>query len=214
MIKTFLSAMVLLTAAPAIAETQLSFYGGYQAAPHGSVSGEYPGGGSYDFVAAWEGRSFDPPPYYGLRATFWKNERFGWGVDFNHAKVYADDATLAGSDFSRLEFTDGLNIVTINGYRRWQAEGRAWTPYAGAGVGLAVPHVDVDHASGTTFGYQITGPAVTALAGVQYDFNDRWGVYGEYKATYSWNNADLDGGGDLSVNVLTHSANLGVTYSF
>ncbi len=198
----------------ASAETQLSFYGGYQAAPHSSVTGTYPGGSSYDFVAGWEGRSFDPPPYYGLRATFWKNERFGWGFDFNHAKVYANDDTLAASDFTALEFTDGLNIVTVNGYRRWQDEARNWTPYVGAGVGLAVPHVDVEHAGGTTFGYQVTGPAVTFLGGVQYDFNARWGAYAEYKATYSTNTADLDGGGTLSTDVLTHSANIGITYSF
>lgn len=207
-------ATCIVGASSASAETQLSFYGGYQAAPHSSVSGTYPGGGTYDFVAAWEGRSFDPPPYYGVRATFWKNERFGWGVDFNHAKVYADDDTLASSDFTALEFTDGLNIVTVNGYRRWKDDSRKWTPYVGAGVGLAVPHVDVEHAGGTTFGYQITGPAITLLGGVQYDFNERWGVYGEYKGTYSSNSADLDGGGTLQTDILTHSANIGITYSF
>ncbi|MBC7213382.1 MAG: lipid A oxidase, partial [Pseudomonas sp.] len=30
-------------------------------------------------------------PYYGMRATWWQNERWGWGFEVNHAKAYADE---------------------------------------------------------------------------------------------------------------------------
>lgn len=112
-------ALVLLTATTAQAEMQLSFYTGSQGAPHSGVSGTDPGGvGAFDVNAKWLGKSFEMPPYYGMRATWWRNDRFGYGVEFNHAKIYADDATLAATGFSRLEFTDGLNIVTLNVWRR------------------------------------------------------------------------------------------------
>ncbi len=77
-----------------------------------------------------------------------------------------------------------------------------------------MPHVDVETAGGTTFGYQLTGPAVEAVAGVKYNFNDRWAVFGEYKGTYSVNDADLDNGGTLSTNIVTNAINFGVSFSF
>ncbi|MCG6901859.1 MAG: porin family protein [Rhodobacter sp.] len=210
-----LSVALALLATPVMAETELSFYTGFQAAPHSRVEGTDPGGvGAFDFLSAWEGRPFEAPPYYGFRATYWTSERLGFGIDFNHAKVYADDATLASSGFSRLEFTDGLNIVTANVWYRWQNPARRWTPYVGAGLGVAIPHVDIESAGGKTFEYQLTGPAVQVVAGVKYDINDRWGLFGEYKGTYTMNEADLASGGTLSTNIVTNALNIGVSFSF
>ncbi len=204
-----------LVAAPAAAEVELSFYTGIQEAPHSRVEGTDPGGvGPFSFLATWEGRSFEAPPYYGFRATYWRENGFGYGLDFNHAKVYADDATLLANGFSRLEFTDGLNILTVNAWYRWQNPKSNWTPYVGGGVGIAFPHVDVETAGGTTFGYQLTGPAVQVVAGIKYNFNERWGVFGEYKGTYSMNEADLDNGGTLSSDIVTNALNIGVSFSF
>lgn len=201
-------------AVPANAETELSFYTGIQEAPHSRVEGTDPGGaGAFNFLTSWEGKSFQAPPYWGVRATWWQNARWGYGIDFNHAKVIADPATRAANGFSRLEFTDGLNILTANVWRRWQNDTN-WTPYVGGGIGFAFPHVDVESAGGTTFEYQITGPAVAVVAGVKYDFNDRWGVFGEYKGTYSMNEADLASGGTLSTDIVTNAFNIGVAFSF
>ncbi|MEL7114547.1 MAG: outer membrane beta-barrel protein [Pseudomonadota bacterium] len=206
-----------LAASSAFAESELSFYTGYQIAPHSRVEGNDPGGvGAFSFLATWEGRPLEAPPYYGFRYTYWTNETLGFGVEFNHAKVYADDATLASSGFSRLEFTDGLNIITANVFRRWPgalANGNL-TPYVGAGVGFAMPHVDVESSGGKTFEYQVTGPAAMIAAGVKYDFNERWGVFGEYKGTYSMNEASLSNGGTLSSDIVTNALNIGVSFSF
>lgn len=197
-----------LFAAPVRAEVELGFYGGLQEAPHSSIHHSILGD---DFVR-WEGRSFQMPPQYGLRATWWRSETWGYGVDFNHVKAYADDPASYGYD--RLEFTNGLNIVTLNVWRRWPNAGRL-TPYAGAGLGVAVPHVDIKPAAQAhTFGYQLTGPAAQIVLGASYEMNARWSVFGEYKGTYSQNKADLDSGGTLSTDIITNALNLGVSLRF
>ncbi|NSX54134.1 outer membrane protein [Parasulfitobacter algicola] len=208
-----LAALMFLAASPALAELEISVYTGVQTAPHSSVEGNN-NGVPFDFGVEWEGRSGDAPPYYGLRLTWWQNEKWGYGVEMNHAKVYADDDTLRDSGFTDLEFTDGLNLVTINGFRRWQQDDSRWTPYVGAGVGLAIPHVDIQVGSNDTFGYQITGPAVVAMAGVNYEITDTWSVFGEYKGSFSSNTVDLDGGGDLQTDIVTNALNLGLSFNF
>ncbi len=207
--------VLLASAAPALAaDFELSFYLGVQEAPHSRVEGTDPGGvGDFSFLSKWDGRSFAPPPYYGLRATWWRSDRLGFAIDYNHAKVYASDATKAANGFSTLEFTDGLNIITADVLYRWKGEGR-WTPYVGAGLGISVPHVEVTTSGGRTFKYEYGGPAVALLAGVSYTMNDRWSLFGEYKGTYSQNDVDLDNGGNLKTNVVTNALNLGISYNF
>jgi len=199
----------------AAAEFELSFYGGWQSAPHSDVSIR---GDSViadgDFTAGWEGRSFSAPPYYGLRATWWQNERFGFGVELNHAKVYADATTLAVSGLDRFEFSDGLNILTVNAFRRWEDSIAGFTPYVGGGIGVSVPHVEVFEGGSRTFEYQLTGPAVAWMAGASYPITDSFSVFGEYKGTYSINSATLDGGGTLETDIITNAINLGVSFNF
>lgn len=206
-----LVAMLMALTLPVSAEIELSVYSGVQDAPHGKIRQS----GLAPQSVSWQGRSFEMPPYYGLRLTWWRSETLGFGLDINHAKVYARNPTALG--FDRLEFTDGLNIVTVNAWRRWpgaMAKGRM-TPYVGAGIGLAVPHVDIQPTgSAHTFGYQITGPAAQAVAGVSWQLSDTWALFTEVKATYSRNTAKLDSGGTISTNVVTNALNLGLSYRF
>jgi len=89
------------------------------------------------------------------------------------------------------------------------------TPYVGAGVGVAVPHVEVQPVGQVqTFGYQLTGPAVQLVAGASLPLSDRWSAFGEWKGTWSHHKADLDSGGTLTTNIITNALNLGVTYHF
>lgn len=207
--------LIFLMVTPAAAEMEVSVYTGFQSAPHSRVKGDDPTGiGPFNFLAAWKGESFDMPPYYGLRATWWRTERFGFGVEFNHAKVYADDATLASSGFNILEFSDGLNILTANAFYRWPSPERRWTPYVGAGLGVSIPHVESQTTGARTFEYQLTGPAVQLVAGVSYELNGKWAIFGEYKGTYSQNEADLDGGGTLKTDIVTNALNFGLSYRF
>ncbi len=200
-------------ATTAAAEVELSVYLGTQSAPHSRIEGEN-ANGPFDELIEWEGRSAEAPPYYGLRATWWRSETLGFGVELNHTKVYGDEDDVAAAGFESLELTDGLNIVTANVFRRWpQAWGSA-TPYIGGGIGVAVPHVDAEDGVNDTFEYQLTGPAAMLAAGVSYPLNDAFSVFGEYKVAYSSNEADLDGGGTLDTDIVSNALNLGVSYRF
>ncbi|WP_293446777.1 outer membrane beta-barrel protein [Planktotalea sp.] len=198
------------------AELELSFYGGTQSSPHSRVSGTYPGTGTnYNALIGWEGKSLAPPPYYGARATWWKRPDLGFGIELTHAKVYAPVAERNAIGFNRLEFTDGHNILTFNVTKRWNDRFGPLTPYAGVGVGFAMPHVDVTSANGhRAFGYQITGPAARLTAGMKYDLTDRWALFGEYQFTYSSNKAKLPAGGTLNTGIITNAINFGISYSF
>ncbi len=205
---------LLLAPASAFAEVELSFYGGVQSAPASDISIRNDDViADDDFNQDWEGRSAEAPIYYGVRATRWQSPSFGYGLDFAHNKVYPKDDNLpAGYDV--LEFTDGLNTLTVNAYRRWNQAFGDVTPYVGGGLGVALPHVEVTNGESETFGYQLTGPAATVIAGASYEINDQWSVFGEYKGTYSSNTADLETGGTLETDVVTNAVNVGVSFNF
>ncbi len=207
---------IALLAAPSLASAQveLSFYGGMQNAPASDISIRNDSViGDDDFSLSWEGRSFDAPPYYGLRATSWRSPTFGIGVDFAHNKVYPTEDSLPGT-YEVLEFTDGLNTLTVNAYRRWNDALGNVTPYVGGGLGISMPHVEVTSGGSETFGYQLTGPAATWIAGASVPITDRMSVFGEYKGTFSSNTADLAGGGTLETDIVTNALNLGLSFNF
>jgi lipid A oxidase len=211
-----LLAAATLLAAPAAAEFELSIYSGWQTAPHSRVTGDYPDsvGGDYDELIGWDGKSFEMPPYYGVRGTWWRSPTLGFGAEFTHTKVYAPDGDMPAG-FTDMELTDGLNILTANVMRRWPDRWGGATPYVGAGLGVAVPHVDIAHVSGSeTFGYQLTGPAGRVMAGVSYPVTERVSVFGEYQFTYSSNSADLDDGGTFNSDIKTNALNLGLSLNF
>jgi lipid A oxidase len=194
---------------------EISAYGGYQTAPHSKVEvSDQP-----DFTAGWEGKSFASPPYWGVRGTYWFEggalSNLGISLDYTHAKVYADDETLAKSGWSHFEFTDGINLLTLNALYRFPLESMpALTPYVGAGVGINVPHVEVTRASGKTFEYQLGGATLQAQAGVAYKITDNWSAFLEYKGNYSFVDVDIDSGASLKTDVKTNAVNLGVAYRF
>lgn len=217
--KRILIALAATTAlsVPAAAEVELSFYTGIQEVFSSHVRGNSDGR-DFDFLADWEGKSFEMPPHWGVRATWWRSENLGYGLEFEHTKAYATDGTLDKFEFDTLEFTDGLNSLTANVFYRWPglwAKGKV-TPYVGAGLGVAVPHVEVrlTGSDNETYGYQLAGPSAMVAAGATYAFNETWAVFGEYKSTFSMLSTDLDGGGELESNMSTWGVNFGVSYSF
>ena len=190
------------------AEVELSFYSGTQSAPHSIINDSVLGEGR----VKWLGKSFEAPIYAGLRATWWKSETWGFGVEVNHAKVYSENKAALGYDV--LEFTDGLNLITANVFRRFPTAGR-FTPYVGGGLGIAVPHVEIQRGGESrTFEYQLTGPAAILVFGTSYELNDKWSLFAEYKGSYSQNTAKVDAGGTLKTNIVTNALNFGVSYSF
>ena len=204
----------LFAANIASAEVELSFYGGIQGALSSDVTiADDDAIADSTFEVDWGGRSFEAPPYYGIRVTNWQSPSFGYGIDFAHNKVYPENDVLPDG-FRRLEFTDGLNTLTVNGYYRWQDAFAGITPYVGGGVGLSIPHVEVITEDSRTLGYQVTGPAATWIAGASMPINDKWSVFGEYKGTYTVNEGDLDTGGTVSTDIFTNALNVGVSFNF
>ncbi|MCZ4351993.1 outer membrane beta-barrel protein [Roseovarius aestuarii] len=228
MLKTLTTsaAAILLLAAPAAAEVELSLYLGVQSVDESTGSGTMPGGAAFSRKFSWEGNPLENPYYYGARATWWTQSNIGFGLEGTHAKAYASDADMAAIGVSRLELSDGHNIITANVLKRWpEAFGATrWTPYVGAGLGVAIPHADVQviGSTGRTFGYEMTGLAARGIAGMKYGINDRWAVFGEYQVTWSDNDITIDPDptipgqtpGKLSTSLVTHAVNFGISYSF
>lgn len=203
-----------LMSAPALSQTEISVYGGLQSAPHSSVSGTRPDGTGFKNNIGWDGKSLSMPIYYGARITWWRPNDIGVGIEATHSKFYAPLGEMPAR-FSRLEFTDGHNIITANVTKRWPGQfSNRITPYAGIGLGIAVPHVDVAVDGVRTYGYQYTGPAMRLTAGASYEIDDRWALFGEYQFIVSDNSADLDGGGELDTRLISNAANFGVSFRF
>jgi lipid A oxidase len=204
---------VMSLAGLASAETQFSAYGGIQGATGSNVTTS----DGADFDPNWKGKSFASPPYYGFRATYWLDDfsASNWGVslDYTHAKVYGDLSNTPG--WSHFEFTDGLNLLTVNGLYRFQDPTRRWTPYLGLGAGVNIPHVEVTRASGRTFDYEFGGLTLQAQAGVSYQISKHWSTFVEYKGNYSFvNDVPIDSGDTLKTRIFTNAINVGVSLHF
>lgn len=197
-------------------ELHISGYSGYISSPHSHVDSN-DGAVSYSNSVGWEGKPFEMPPFWGARLTYWTDRFENWGgaIDFAHTKVYADLGGNVGTVYNTLEFTDGLNLLTANLMYRYPNESR-FTPYAGIGAGVAIPHVEVNFVSTGqgAFDYQVTGPAVQGLIGVDIAITEHVSTFLEYKANYSWNEADLANGGSLETNILSNQFIIGLTYKF
>lgn len=224
-IKTALAAIVLM-ASPAAAEMELSFYLGWQGVSDSTASGTLPGGAAFSRKINWDGKPFDMPIYYGGRGIWWTPQNFGFGIEGTHTKAYASAADMAALGLTRMELSNGHNIVTVNVMKRWPgafADGR-FTPYLGAGIGAAIPHVDIQvlGAAKRTFGYELTGIALRGIAGMKYDLNDRWALFGEYQLVWSDNDITIDPDptvpgqlpGKMNTEITTHAVNFGISYSF
>ncbi len=209
-------AAALSFAGSATAEPVLSIYGGMQSAPHSKVSVT----DGTSFTAGWEGKSFSPPPYYGVRGTWWLNDigysNIGLSIDFSHSKVYADSDTLVNKTpgWTHFEFTDGLNLLTANVLYRFQNSDRNWTPYVGVGAGINIPHVEVFRPSGKTWNYQVGGATGQLTAGLDYMVTEHISVFSEYKLNFSHVNVKIDSGDRLKTNILTNAVNFGISYHF
>jgi lipid A oxidase len=213
------SLVIALTPGAASAGFQISVYGGGNTANSSTVEVNK-GGVKTEYDVDWSGNPFEAPPYWGLRGTYWADDfnlpHWGLALDYTHSKVLADlDGTAVGRDFSTLEFTDGLNLFTLNGIYEQPFTDRI-SAYVGLGAGVSVPHVEVRErgAPTRTFEYQIAGPAVQGLIGADFKLGYGFSAFGEYKASYTWNETSLTGGGTLDTDILVHQFAFGLTYRF
>ena len=202
-------------------QSEVTLYTGANAAPHSSVkfSGAATSYGVADgnySTEGWETKSFGNPVYWGFRYTYWPtaSSQWGYGLDINHSKLYAKQ--MPHANISRLEFSDGMNTLMANLYRRYPGVQSLWggEPYWGVGLGISYPHVEVTSATNRTFEYQYTGFAAQAMVGLRYSINDKWLAFGELRTQYIPMEADLDGGGKLEVDFINNHFSLGVSRLF
>jgi len=223
------------------AEMFVSGYLGVASTHDSDVKLNRPGGTNLTFSdVSWDDNSFDPPFYYGLRVGYWFKNSPNWGtaIDLTHAKMYSElnktvsvsgtrsgasvsDTERLGDTFEILEFTDGHNLLTLNGMYRWTGLGDSeqkfisrLQPYMLAGLGIAIPHVEVAVEGDTTLEFQYTGLAALAGVGLDIDITRWFSLFAEYRLSYSEIDADLVGGGTLKTKPWTHHLNFGVTFSF
>jgi lipid A oxidase len=210
---------VCLCSLPALAETQISVYGGANGNFDNSVSVDAPGVND-DRTVGWKGGAFDMPPYWGVRGTYWLSKSSNWGfaIDYTHAKASADIDFAADTTYNRLEFTDGNTLLMFEVlYRFNPMMNGSLVPYVGAGVGVTIPHVEVtlDSDPGNkTYDYQLAGPAARILAGLEYKLNESWSLFTEGRLSYSHISADLHGGGSLETDLWSPELAVGLTYRF
>src|ERR1051325_10680581 len=95
----------------------------------------------------WRDESYRSPIYYGLGLTWWlpRHREWGVGLDLTHAKAIleteetalaqgtvdgrrVDEPVLVRDVVPALQLSHGLNLATINGYRRWWAAPRVDAP--------------------------------------------------------------------------------------
>ena len=208
-------------------DLQLGAYGGPAYTMASPLSFTQPGGTDLRFESIpWEGQSFKPPPYYGLRGIVWPaNSGQGLMLDFTHIKAESvkdvrvdqtgtrdgqqvPEQEQLSATFSKLEFTHGYNILTLNLMRRRAPTARKLVAYAGAGGGIAIPHVEVGRtgrpAKTRTSEYQLAGPAVQILGGVEWRFSRHVSLFLEYKLSCSAISGKVRDGGKVAVNLCTH----------
>ena len=219
---------------------QLSFFPGVALTQDSDIDLHQAGGTDLTFHdVSFEGRDFETPPYYGFRALWFPTDASHWGFggEFFHMKMYAetdDTVRVTGrrdgvslNDTERIDQTiqsfslsHGLNYALGDVVYRWMPGRRGedflghLTPYAGIGLGLAIPHVESEVNGSFHEEYQVHGPGVEGLAGVNVALTRHWGLMFEYKFTY----ANLDSldipGGSIEVTPLNHHLVTGLTFSF
>ncbi|MGE0765968.1 MAG: hypothetical protein AB7L90_05855 [Hyphomicrobiaceae bacterium] len=170
------------------AETLVAAYGGVTHTHAGDVHISKPGVTDLTVHGVeWIGRPFKSPIYYGVRAMHWPaTGHFGGMLDFTHAKAIsvreqtlrfsgtrngrpADATALNDAAFRHLEFSHGHNMLTFNGLLSLGRLTPAMRPYVGGGVGVSLPHTEVQFRDDArrTYEYQIAGPVGQVVAGLE-----------------------------------------------
>ncbi len=219
---------------------ELSIFTGVALSQESDLRLEQNGGTDLTFHdVSFEGRDFNAPPYYGVRALWFPSEdsHWGFGAEFFHMKMYGEtDATVhvtgrrSGAPVDAKERIDGtiqsfslshgLNYALGDIVHRWKPGHRGedflgrLEPYLGIGLGAVIPHVETTVDGRSHEGYQLHGPGVEGLAGVNISLAPHFGLMFEYKFTY----ANLDSldipGGAIEVTPLNHHFVTGLTFSF
>ncbi len=231
---------VFLMAGSAHAEFDISIFTGVALTPDNDLDLHQVGGTDLTFHdVSFEGRDFETPPFYGARALWFQDENshWGFGAEFFHIKLYSqtgdtvhvtgqrngvgvDDNERIDNTVEQFSLSHGLNYALADVVYRFFPAQRGpgfpacLQPYVGLGIGAAIPHVESNVGGLFHEEYQLHGPGVQGLAGVNIDLTRHWGVMFEYKLTYA-NLGELDiPNGSIEITPLTHNLVAGITLRF
>lgn len=218
-------------------EIQFGIYGGGNGVFNADIHLKQPNGTDMTLKnVVWEGQPFDDPPYYGVRATYWpeKSPSLGVMLDYVHGKAISrrhDEVEQTGmrdgekvpprepvsATFTKIEYSHGLNFLTLNAVYRFRGLHRKFLPYFGAGFGIMVPHSEAAR-RGTSrenwdYRYEVSGPGFQALAGMEWRAKEtsRFHPFAEVKLGYGRNTTELYQGGWVKANLLAYQVAVGVT---
>ena len=217
---------------PAAPDLVGGIYGGFSNAYDSELHLRQPGGTDMKIKnVSWSSAPFKTPPYHGFRGTWWLplGGTVGAMADLVYIKVIAkrdriveQSGTRDGkpvpereklsATFQRLEFTDGLNLLTANLVYRLPIPFRV-RPYIAIGVGASLPHAEVRRAGATerTFEYQLTGYAVQIIGGLEFRLANRGSAFVETRSSYATNTVSLIDGGTLKMDLLVNHASAGLS---
>jgi lipid A oxidase len=195
--------------------------------------------------ASYKTRDFDSPLYYGGRLTYFldRESPWGFGLEFFHSKVYLDegasvhvtgtrngapvnDTEPVSNTFNDFNCSHGLNYLTADAFYRFflgQPDSKSFInriqPYLGAGVGITIPHVEVELANQPRYEqYEFGGLGVQAIAGVSFSITKHIQLFTEYKFTYAnLDKLDFSNGvtsGNISFDSMANHLVFGASYRF
>jgi lipid A oxidase len=234
------TALAAVLAAPAHAEWQLSAGLGDSFTDRSDLHIQQSNADYTIEGVGWDGRGFQMPPWYDLRATYFLPDTpwLGFTAGLLHMKVYArtgetrdihgtNDGTPFDTTAPMSDFVDKYNISHGVNYLEFGVVGRlSWMrsedfpdgrlhPYIGLTTGPVINHPE-NHVGGETNKQDYeTNPSWgnQALIGIHYRVNKRWGAYSEIKRTHVSSEVGInDGKGKTTLNS-THLG-AGVVYSF
>lgn len=187
----------------------------------------------------WESRSFESPPYYGLRLAWFIEPYPSWGValDFTHYKVYArtgdvvrvngrwngspvDESAPLENRVQSFSISHGVNYVGLLGLYRFRLDpseafphGRL-QPYVGIGPVYYINHPESTVNGLHSEGYESDGWGYQAVAGLRYMVTNRWSLFGEVKFSDGRADVDVAGDGSATTSLRTVHAVFGVGFTF
>ena len=188
---TLIAALVAGLVFPARAEVDLSIFTGVALSQDSDLQLQQTGGTDLTFHdVSFEGRDFSSPPYYGARFLWFPSDasHWGFGAEFFHMKIYAetgdtvhvtgrrdgvpmDDNERIDNTIQQFSLSHGLNYALGDVVYRWLPGQRGedflghLQPYAGLGLGAAIPHVESNVNGQFHEEYQLHGPGVQATRG-------------------------------------------------
>jgi lipid A oxidase len=186
----------------------------------------------------FDGRSFEPPLYYGLRGGYFLRRRPGIGfeAEFTHLKVFSDPQQIVSATGTRrgrpldaqiplgqivqqYSISHGVNLLLFNVAARRRVGVSGERPAglavftARAGAGPTIPHTESSVEGLRQEQYEWGRPAWQAAGGAEFKLWRGLHALGEYKFTRTRQRGRVAGGEARSL-LRTHHGVFGLSYHF